>query len=157
MPGLDSLIASAGTWRGTNTLHDPKTKSPDESSGTLQVRPVLAERFVRLEYTWSYDGKPQEGSLLVGFDPLTKTISGHWIDTWHMGHQAMICLGTEPDGATFTLRGSYAPPTGPDWGWRIEITAAPNVDSLRITMHNIWPDGEREDPAVEAVYARFSS
>jgi hypothetical protein len=69
----------------------------------------------------------------------------------------MICLGTEPEDATLTLSGTYAAPPGPDWGWRIEITAGPGVDALRITMHNIWPDGEREETAVEAVYTRLAS
>lgn len=156
MAGLEPLISCAGAWKGTTILQDPKTNRPDESPGTLRVTPILNDRFVRLEYTWSYDGAPQEGSLLVGFDPNTQTISGHWIDTWHMGHQAMICLGTEPNGGTFTLRGSYAAPPGPDWGWRIEITAAAGVEALRIVMHNIWPEGDRVDPAVEAVYTKVA-
>lgn len=157
MPGLDALIACAGSWTGTNTLHDPHTNRPEESLGTLRITPILNDRFVRLDYTWSYREKPQEGSILVGFDPGTHTISGHWIDTWHMGHAAMICLGTEPEGATLTLAGTYAAPPGPDWGWRIEITAGPGVDTLRMAMHNILPDGAREEPAVEAVYARLAS
>jgi hypothetical protein len=156
MPGLDALLACAGSWKGTNILHDPNTQKPEESSGTARVTPILEQRFVRLDYTWSYQGKPQEGSLLVGFDPNTRTISGHWIDTWHMGHAAWIGLGTEPEEGTFRLAGTYAAPPGPDWGWRIEITAGPGVDALRIDMHNIWPDGKREDPAVDAVYTRVA-
>ena len=155
MPGLDALLACAGTWKGTNILHDPNTQRPDESPGTARVTPILDNRFVRLDYTWSYQGRTQEGSLLVGFDPNTRTISGHWIDTWHMGHAAWIGLGTEPEEGTFRLAGTYAAPPGPDWGWRIEITAGPAVDALRMEMHNIWPDGQREDPAVEAVYTRI--
>src|SRR5687767_3805446 len=150
MPGLDALLACAGSWKGTNILYDPKTKLPSESPATARVTPVLAHRFVRLDTTWSYQGKAQEGSLLVGFDPKTRTISGHWIDSWHMGHAAMICLGPEPENGTFLLAGSYAAPPGPDWGWKIEITAGPGVDALRIEMHNVWPEGKREDPAVEA-------
>lgn len=154
---LDALVSCAGAWKGTNILHDPHTKQPEESAATLQIAPILDNRFVRLDYTWSHQEKLQEGSLLIGFDPGTHTISGHWIDTWHMGHAAMICLGPEPESGTLKLVGSYAAPPGPDWGWRIEITAASGVDALRITMHNIWPDAEREERAVEAVYTRIAS
>jgi len=154
---LDALIACAGRWKGTNTLQDPHTQKPEESPSTLQVTPILAKRFVRLDYTWSHQGNPQEGSLLIGFDPNTRTISGHWIDTWHMAHAAMICLGPEPTSGTLKLAGTYAAPPGPDWGWRIEITAAAGVEALRITMTNVWPEATREETAVEAVYTRVST
>lgn len=151
MPGLEALLECAGSWKGTNILH---YEGLDESPGTARIASILDGRFVRLDYTWSFQGKQQEGSLLVGFDPKTRTISGHWIDSWHMGHAAMICLGPEPDGGTYKLAGSYAAPPGPDWGWRIEITAGPGVDALRVDMQNVWPGGEREEPAMEAVYTR---
>jgi hypothetical protein len=57
-------------------------------------------------------------------------------------------VGTAGDG-TITVRGSYPAPPGPDWGWRIDIAAAP----LRITHTNIDADGT-EDLAVEGVYSR---
>lgn len=69
MSALKGLTACAGPWRGTNTLQDPNTGRPEGSPSTLTVTPVLAGRFIRLDDTWDYQGKPQEGSLLVGFDP----------------------------------------------------------------------------------------
>src|SRR5262249_1570333 len=66
---LEGLTACAGSWRGTNTLQDANTGKPEASPSTVTVTPVLAGRFIRLDYTWGYQGKPQEGSLLVGFDP----------------------------------------------------------------------------------------
>ena len=81
---LEALTTRAGSWRGTNTLQDPNTGRPEESPSTLNVTPVLGGRFVRLDYTWGYQGQPQEGSLPVGFDPKTGEVSGHWIDNWHI-------------------------------------------------------------------------
>ena len=60
----------------------------------------------------------------------------------------MNCTGSATDG-TIALRGSYAAPPGPDWGWRIEIATEP----LRIKHTNIFPGGE-EGPAAEGVYSR---
>jgi hypothetical protein len=148
---VEALTAVAGNWRGTNTLQDPSTGKPEESPSTVTVTPVLGGRFVRVDYTWGYQGKPQEGSLLVGFDPKSGEASGHWIDSWHMGRKGMACLGSSPTDRTIAVRGSYAAPPGPDWGWRIEIT--PEAEALRIRHTNIFPDG-KEELAAEGVYSR---
>ena len=115
MTPVETLVALAGPWRGTSTLQDPHTGKPDTSPSTLTVSPVLGGRFVRLDYTWVYRGQPQEGSLLVGFDPTAGIVTAHWIDSWHMGSAAMACSGMA-DGETITVRGTYAAPPGPDWG-----------------------------------------
>ena len=150
MNPVEALAARAGTWRGTNTLRDPNTGRPEESPSTATVTPVLGGRFVRLDYTRGYQGTPQEGSLMVGFDPQSGEVSGHWADTWHMGRLVMSCVG-KPQGGTIAVRGSYAAPPGPDWGWRIEI--APGEHALRITHTNIFPDG-KEELAAEGAYTR---
>jgi len=115
MNALERLTACAGSWRGTNTLQDPNTGKPEESPSTVAVTPVLAGRFIRLDYTWGHQGKPQEGSLLVGFDPKIGEVSGHSIDTWHMGWIVMNCLGPSPVEGNLAIGGPYAAPPGPDW------------------------------------------
>lgn len=150
---LDPLIACAGSWRGTSTLQDPSNFEPQASSSDLTVTPVLGGRFVRLDYTWSYKDAPQEGSILVGFEKKAETVTAHWIDSFHNGTKVMACTGPKPDGPTLSVRGSYAAPPGPDWGWRIAITPQ-DGGALRIVMHNLWPEGGQEDLAVEATYTR---
>ena len=118
MSTLDALSACAGSWRGTSTLQDPGTIQPDTSPSDLTVTPVLGGRFVRLDYTWSYQGKPQEGSLLIGFDKGADTVTAHWIDSFHMSNKVMACTGPRPEGRTLSVRGSYAAPPGPDWANR---------------------------------------
>jgi cytidine deaminase len=152
MNAFDGLRQCAGNWRGTNVLQDPTSGKPDESASTLHVTPVLGDRFIRLDYTWRYQDKPQEGSLLVGLDPKTGEVSGHWIDTWHMGRIAMDCRGSLPADGGVVIRGSYAAPPGPDWGWRIDINT--NDDTVRIMHTNADPAG-KEEPAVEGVYTRM--
>lgn len=148
---LDVLIASAGRWAGKNRLMDPHTNSVDESPGTAIVTPGLGDRSVRIDYTWAYHGSPQEGSLLIGYDASRGLITSQWIDSWHMGDKAMACEGPVVAGEPISVRGSYAGPAGPDWGWRIIV--AIKDQRLQVAMHNITPDG-REDLAVEAEYSR---
>jgi hypothetical protein len=152
---LAGLTACAGRWRGTSRLHDPNTNKLEDSASTLAVTPVIGGRFFRLDYTWSYRGAPQEGSLLLGFERDADKLTGHWIDSWHMGDSVMACTGRKPEGPTFSLRGSYAAPPGPDWGWRLEITPDP-PGGVRLLMNNISPDGS-EELAVEASYTRTES
>jgi hypothetical protein len=152
MSPLHPLARCAGTWRGTSTLQDPHAGIPAESPSAASVSAVPGG--VRLYYTWSYQGKPQQGSILISTDDEGGAVTARWTDTWHTGNQSMACSGPKPSGCTLSVRGTYAAPPGPDWGWRINIT--PDGDKLRIVMHNVWPQeqGGKEELAVEAVYER---
>lgn len=152
MSALDGIAACAGEWRGSNRLHDPNTGGPDDTPSTLTVRPVLGGRFVRLDYTWSYQGKPQEGSLLLGHQPKAGTLTGHWIDSWHNGDKVMSCESPWSEDGELAVTGSFAAPPGPDWGWRIVVHPEAG-ERLRVVHVVISPEGE-ESPAVEADYTR---
>jgi len=151
MSALEGLIACAGTWQGTSTLEDPHNGIAEESASSATVTPVLDGRFVRIDYAWSYGGKPQEGSLLLGWQKKTETATGHWIDSFHNGDKVMACSGTAPVDGTLSVRGAYAAPPGPDWGWRIDVT--PGEETLRIVHYNVWPEG-KEELAVDSTYTR---
>lgn len=151
MGNLEALVASAGRWIGTSRLQDPHAGIADESPTSATVTPILGDRFVRLDYTWAYRGSPQEGSMLIGYDRGAHEATIHWIDSWHMGRVVMACQGPVGDEGTVSVRGSYAAPPGPDWGWRIDVVPGPA--SLRIVMYNISPEGH-EDLAAEAEYER---
>ena len=155
MSNLDGLAACVGSWRGTNRLEDPHNNIAEDSPATATVASVLGGRFVRMDYTWGYKGKPQEGSILFGCDPQEGTVAASWIDTWHMGRKMMACQGPATGDGTLSVRGSYAAPPGPDWGWRIDVTPGdPETGrALRMVMFNIWPEG-KEELAVEATYTR---
>jgi predicted enzyme related to lactoylglutathione lyase len=146
---LTQLAACAGRWKGSNRLHDPFTKAPEDTPSALTIMPVLQGRFLRVDYGWSYQDSPQEGSMVFGADPEGGEVNAHWIDTWHMSQKAMLCSGRAEDGR-IVVRGSYACPPGPDWGWQIELRLAPGK-ALQILMFNISPEGD-SSPAVEASY-----
>ncbi|HEV7668668.1 MAG TPA: DUF1579 family protein [Thermoanaerobaculia bacterium] len=152
MTPLEPLIAGVGDWHGTSVLLDPHAGLKEECASTARVVPLLGGRFVRLDYSWSYKGAPQEGSILIGFETKPEVVTAHWIDGWHMSEKVMACRGARPTDGTFSVLGSYEAPPGPDWGWRIDL--APGDGTLRLAMYNRWPDGTQEDLAVEAIYTR---
>lgn len=147
---LGPLLACAGKWTGTNVLEIPVYNIYDQSAATLTLTPISHNRFVRLDYTWSYKDEPQEGSMWIGFDPEAQRAVIAWIDTWHMGYDIMTLRGAI-EGNAVNVLGSWAAPEGPDWGWRIVVTAG--SEALTVTMYNIPPSGE-EILAVTATYER---
>jgi len=151
MSPLDGLLGCAGIWRGTNKLLDPHIKTPEHSFATAMVSPVLGGRFVRIGYSWVFYGDPQEGSILFGYEKKRDLVTAYWIDTWHLNDKVMICTGTAVAGELNVL-GSYAPPAGPDWGWRIVVTPR-EEKAISIRMFNVEPEG-RESFTVESHFRR---
>lgn len=151
MSELDALAALAGPWHATYELRGDPSFAGDSPSAAA-VNPMLGGRFVRIDYTWSEGGRPQEGSLVIGHEPAPGVVTVAWIDTWHNGDRMMISSGRARSDGGFDVRGTY--PTGPgspDWGWRTELAVA--ADRWTLTMHNVTPDGQ-ETPAVRAEYRR---
>ena len=150
--GIGRLLRLAGRWEGISRLWEPTTEGARESRSTANVTSILEGSFVRIDYTWTFDGEPQEGSLLFGHEEKGDRLTVVWVDTWHMGDRVMVCRGTGTDGDALSVRGSYAAPPGPDWGWRTVIEPA-GRDSFRMSMYNISPEGH-EVLAVDAMYSR---
>jgi hypothetical protein len=128
------LANAAGRWHGTNKLQDPHSGKEDETQSTATMT-AESDRTFRLEYTWSYHGKPQSGSLRIKVE--SDGVTASLTDTWHTGNQPMAFTGLPPNSATVSIRGTYPAPPGPDWGWRIDLT--PEKERLRMVMWNIWP------------------
>jgi len=152
-PAMDvlGLVKLAGRWRGTNRLHDPHTDAPEETPSTLILRPMPGEQVVRIDQEWSYQGTSQEGLLLI-IAGYPGPASLHWIDTWHQPTSLMVLEQDVRVADRFTFLGRYPAPTGPDWGWRVELKYDP-AGTLRLDMFNISPD-RKSTPAVEATYTR---
>jgi hypothetical protein len=141
----------AGQWAGTNKLWlDPE--DPARVSESIMIVGTKGKgRFVTFTYTWANLEEPQDGLIVFAFDDDRNVITAHWLDSFHTGDKVMPFEGGAEQGGAVLVRGSYAVPPGPEWGWTIRIE--PGDDTFRIVMHNIWPNG-REDLAVEATYTR---
>ena len=141
-----------GRWTGINRLWlNPST--PVMESPTLADLTLIAqEKFLMLKYNWEADNSIQDGVIICGEADETNTTKMVWMDPWHNGDSMMILSGRiQPDGSINAL-GSDSVPEGPDWGWRI-IIQFKTVDSFRLAMYNILPDG-LEVLAVEVEYER---
>jgi hypothetical protein len=143
-----------GQWEGSSLLWLSPEAPPRRCGTTASVSFVAQGRFVTVAYTWEYEGKPQEGLLLLGMDKQERALEAIWIDSWHMADKMLVCRGDADGSGEISVLGSYAAPPGPDWGWRIALRSGA-AGEFQIRMYNISPGGE-EEPAVEASYTRQS-
>jgi hypothetical protein len=149
MDDLTALAQLVGSWRGTNKLWLPPAEEPAESQSRAEVTPVAGGKFVTISYTWTYEGAPQDGLLLWGYQATDETATAAWADSFHTGDTLLVSRGSS--GGGLDVLGSYTVEGMPAWGWRTVLEAA--GESLRVMMYNISPEGE-EYPAVEMVWGR---
>lgn len=119
------------TWVGTSELWlDPENNVGITAPCSIEVTPGT------ITYRWSYEGKPQTGTLVLRDDGGLA-----FTDTWHMpGGMAMSAnAGT---WAMVDATGTYPAGDGPPWGWRIYVSRRPDSDELVLQMTNICPWGE---------------
>ncbi len=149
------LTELVGRWSGVNRLWvmpgDPVRESETSASVAVAARGALAS----ITYTWAYEGKPQEGVLMVRTESDPDDVGVVWVDSWHTGNKFMLFRNEGGKEGLVEVRGTYAAPPGPDWGWRI-VLGADSADEFRIVMYNITPDGQ-ETLAVEARYTRVEA
>jgi hypothetical protein len=150
MPNMDNLLSLAGNWLGNSFLWTSLDEEPKESRTAAAVSTTARGKFVRLDYDWSLEDEPQEGSLLVGQSEESGELAGVWVDSWHMNDKMMICRGEIDENGSANLLGAYSVESGPDWGWRMVIEPG-GIDSFRIFMYNITPQ-KVEQLAVETDY-----
>jgi hypothetical protein len=151
MAGLDALLGLEGSWQATYELRgDPSFEG--DSASTATVAPMLAGRCLRVDYTWSDKGKPQEGVLIVGREHGSDDATAVWLDTWHNQDRMMISKGPfTADGGIDVLGAWPTGDDGPDWGWRTVLSVEPEGWSM--TMYVVTPDGD-ESLGVHAAYTR---
>lgn len=141
-----------GKWKGTNKLYLSSDRESMRQSDTSAAVSLKSNgQFLGIEYTWSYNGEPQEGLLVIGSDAKSDATQVVWTDSWHMSHKFMVCDGRADEDGSVNVKGYYQVPGHPDWGWRTQII--PEDASFKLVMFNVSPEGE-EELAVESSFVR---
>lgn len=152
MSANEDFARFVGSWKGTNKLHVSWMPEPlKESDSTLTVSLKANGQFIAFDYTWAYEGEPQEGIILLGCDTKSNAVQTVWTDSWHSRHTFILSDGKVADDGTVSVKGYYKVPDHPDWGWRTVII--PQNDLIKIAMYNVSPEGV-EEPAVETDFSR---
>jgi hypothetical protein len=150
---IPSAFASlSGNWSGSNRLWLDPSAPPAESETTLTAGTTAQGKFLRLAYTWSHEGAPQDGLLVVGQNPEGGAAQASWVDSFHNGDKFMILNGSVNADGSIALKGSYSVEGYGEWGWEIMLLP-PSGNRFTLKMDNIDPAGTHY-PAVEAIYTR---
>jgi hypothetical protein len=148
---LERLI---GEWRGFNRLHTSwiPENPVRETTSKAMVELTARGRFLKIEYDWAFEEVPQEGLILIGDEKPSDSVKAFWIDSWHLSDKFMVSESDRKNNGAISLKGFYAVPDHPDWGWRTVIEPK-SPDSFKIVMYNVSPEGE-ESLAVEMDFER---
>lgn len=142
-----------GTWAGASRLYMPWPPPglEEESESTVEAEVAAGGLALSLRYTWVFQGKPQQGVMLVAVNAKDGSATAAWLDTFHQSAALMQLTGAH-GAESVEVKASYEAPTGPPWGWIIRLHITPE-DVLHLGMDNVTPDGEVA-PAVRAEYRR---
>ena len=152
MSGEDLFARAAGAWTGPSQLWLEPGSDPRDCVSEAEVVRVAGERFLRLSYTWSYEGAAKSGELLIARDTDEGRWTAVWGDSWHQHRSLLECRGPIEDPNAFRARGEYEVGEGhPNWGWSIGLTM--EGETLVLRMWNEMPEHEPV-LAVETRYTR---
>lgn len=150
---IPSRLANAeGEWVGPSLLCFAPDQPTITSDSTATIARVVNGTALEIHYDWSYDEKPHQGVLIVADSKGDKRCEISWMDSFHYAHRIMLLTGEYAGDGEINVRGAYAAPEGPDWGWRMTLEM-PDAGTFILRMFNITPD-EQEAWAVEATYRR---
>jgi hypothetical protein len=148
-----SIHDAKGSWRGKSKLNladQPPDKRVTESDSHLHVDCDALNAYATILYDWSYEGKRQEGTMLLCMAHKAKTVEYGWVDSWHQSTAVMHLAGTCDDTGPVKAKGTWSA-GGQPWGWTISLEHM--GDELLLKMEVITPDG-RVEWAVDATYKR---
>jgi hypothetical protein len=140
----DALSKLAGTrWSGTGELWlDKLGNEAHKSECSLTVDPAAVGSF---SYTWSHEGKPQTGSVVLHDKEVV------WTDTFHQPTPKKCSLLSD-SWALLAAHCTFSMGGGPDWGWRLALAQRPSGELvLQMTVTTPWGEESR---AVRMVFTR---
>ena len=140
-----------GEWEGTNLLRFEQDAPDRVTPSDLRVASVVGNKFLSFAYTWSFNGAPHEGLMILGYDNDQQQATASWVDTWHQSTKALMSEGVIHDKGEVDVKGYYGTPGEPLWGWRTTIKSTEK--GLLLEMFNCTPEGD-EELAVRGDYSR---
>ena len=145
------LAAMAGEFTLTLKSFNEPGAEPEVSTGTATRKMVLGGRYLEETVQASVMGQPFEGRGLTGYDNVTRTWWGAWIDSMSTG--IMITSGSwDEEAGVGSFEGEYNDPvTGELQSSRSVIRRLPNGDEL-MEMYMTTAFGEAK--AMEILYQR---
>lgn len=145
---LEQLV---GNWEYTLKYWSSPDTSPEESTGTNDVKWILGGRFLEMDVNGRSMGQPFEGMGIMGYDNAKKEYVNTWIDS--MGTGMMNATGSyDAETKTLTETGSYTDPIAGQQTFK-GVTKFIDEDNVSYEMYISNPEG-KETRVMEINYTR---
>jgi hypothetical protein len=136
------LAAKAGEWTYTGKMWQAPGAEPVEFEGTAKIKAIMDGRYILEKVEGPFMGETFTGMGVFGYDNLTKTYVGAWIDNTSSGNGDMIhWTGDHPD----LLNGVYTK--------NRSVDKVIDGDHALSTFYDTTPDGQ-EYKHMELHYSR---
>lgn len=137
----EALKPMAGSFNCTTKIYPAPGAPPMESTGTVERKWMLGNRYLAEDVKASMMGMPFEGFGITGYDKLQKFYHAYWIDTFGTGTWTMT--GTaDASGKTFNFTGENFDPMSMTKKKGRSTTEVISNDKHTMKMYDIGPDGK---------------
>ena len=137
----EALKPMAGTFTCTNKFYMAPGQPAMESTGTVERKWVLGNRYLSEEVKATMMGMPFEGFGITGYDKLQKQYHSYWIDSFGTG--TWIMTGTaDASFKNFTFTGENFDPQVMAKKKGKTTTEIVNNDKHVMKMYDTGPDGK---------------
>lgn len=144
---LDPL---AGKFNVKSTMWMDPSKPPEESTGTSERKWIMGNRYLEENFQGSSGGQPFTGLGTMGYDNVTKSYVGTWIDSMSTG---VTTSRGALNGNVIKYKGMMSDPmSGKEVPYSMTLTMAGN-DSHTMEMWGPGPNGKNVK-WMEMVYTR---
>lgn len=145
------MAKKAGSWNVSIRSWMSPDESPNESTGTSEVKSILDGRFILEEFSSQMQGNPYKGIGFMGYDNRTSKFVSTWMDS--MSTSVMWLEGTaSADGKTITQTGKYDDPIRGTVEYR-GVTKLVNDNTFEFELFNKDKSG-KEWKTMELKYTR---
>lgn len=136
----EALKPMVGSFNCTTKIHMPG-QAPVESTGTIERKWILGNRYIAEEVKSSMMGMPFEGFGIAGYDKLQKFYHVYWVDTFGTGTWTMT--GTaDASGKIFSFTGENFDPMTMTKKKGRSTTEIISNDKHTMKMYDTGPDGK---------------
>lgn len=146
------LARMVGTWKAHTKFWMAPGAPPQESDGTMTVKPALDGRFFVSDVEGTMMGQPFRGMAVDGYDNVRQKHIGTWADT--MGTMMMSFEGTCSDGGNVQeMRSDFVDPISHKPGYMRTVTTHKDDNTVVMEGFGPGPDG-KELKMMEITYTR---
>ncbi len=154
-PGAEhkALAKMVGKWNAETTMLMGPGAEPTVAKGKAEFTEVLGGRFVRLDFSGEFMGKPFTGIGYNGYDNFKKQYTSSWMDDMSTG--SMISYGTMgKDGKSITFWGVMDEPMTGEKGKKIRSVMR-LVSDDEVIYESYDKVGGKEWKALDIKYTRI--